>query len=74
MNRLKLLVNLHYDYFSRPIHHSVTRKIRMDIATYITFRTNPPTRAVRPFSSTANFRAPPMQPGLVSLVTQTLHS
>ena len=47
MNHLKLLANLHHDYFSRPTRHSV-RKIRMKIATsiqHITIPTNPPTRA-----------------------------
>ena len=72
MNYLKLLANLHYDYFSRPTHHSAS-KICMEIATYITFPRNPPTcAAVRPFSSTANFRASLMQPGQVSLATQIL--
>ena len=76
VNHLKLLANIHYDHFSRPCHHSFS-KIRMKIATsiqHITFPANPPTRAVWPFSSIANFGAPPMQPGLVSLAAQILHS
>ena len=70
MNHLKLLANLHYDYFSRPTHHSVS-KIRM--ATAATQRLpncylNPTChlphestnkRGVRPFFSTEKLQGLP---------------